>query len=289
MLLTEYKRYMKSKWNIVVLCFAWIPVLLSYFSTYRSSLELSKMIQEKPADLDLASVQLSYDGINGLTYLLNFFFSSDYYIIFTLILSIGFGAILGSEELRRRKNGFGNLIFTRINIKRGTLQIMTAQALYIVTVILLLFGGIFAVTAMVFPIKTDCFITSNLNLHTNSVLLCCSLLFAQMLILVLYEVLALLCTYVCSAVVENQYLISIVPVLIYLIPFVLCSLIGAVNHNFAVFLTYVVSEQFLLFINNIYAEHRQMAVSDFVLPAILIVFLICGWKLYIHKVERDYL
>ncbi len=289
MIIAELKRYVKSGYSIISLLISVIPVLISYYFTNQEKLDLYESIASNSSDLDLASAKASLAGINGFTYLFDFLFSSDFYIIFVIILSLSFGIILGSVELKNRKSGFGNMIFSRINLKKGTSNIILAQILYVTIYIIGFFAVLTAVTLIIFPVDNTVEFSVNILLNITSSMQCILLMTEHIFKLLIYSILVVIFTYGISCFINNKYIIPFVPVMIYFVPLLICSLVGNAVVSVGEFTTHFIAEMYLMSTYDKYAMDGYEYFNEFFIPVLLIAASAALMLIYFKKLKRNYL
>ncbi len=289
MVLKEYTRYLRKKSNIFIMLLAYIPAVFSYYFTYMDKQYWYKEIQRKPADMNIEAAIQDYEGINGFTYLFDFIFSGDYFIIFMILLTIVFSAILGGVEHRNRTEGFGNMILARGSAKKITMQIVMAQALYVITFIAAYFLFLVGITLIVFPVNENIEFSLGMNISTSSVWTCLGLIVAQMVMLMVYETLLMVITYMCSIMCRNKYIVMAIPSLFYIVTFFGCSLLAYVGKRIGVAASYLVVDKYLGAIYSWYSASSMDILDVVVLPLFLGVIAVAGWKYYIQTIEGNYL
>ena len=224
-----------------------------------------------------------------VSYLFNFLFSSDLYIIFVLILSLAFGVILGGVEFRNREKGFGNMMFSRSEVKKGTCKILLAQILYVSIYIIVYFSLLTIVTLLIYPVDSSVQFTLPFPLETSSVATCILLIVEHISKLLIYIIAIVVITYGASGFINNKYVITVVPIMVYFIPLFICSLIGNIITPVGGFFSFFIPDKYLLAIYNRYAAEYVSIGNEFLLPILLITLACIIIFAYIKKIKRNYL
>lgn len=290
MVITELKRYLKSKYNIISFLICTVLVSISYYFTNLDKTELYYYITHPAPDFNLNTGKACYEGINGFTYLFDFLFSSDLYIILVIILSLAIGLVVGNVEFQNRTTGLGNMIFSRINLKRGNWRILFAQILYATIYISSFFFTLVVTTLLLYPVKTkdiDFYLVIAVN--TSSTFYCILLIMEHVLKLLIYMILVVVCTYSISYFVNNKYVVSFTSLLIYVIPLFLCSVLGNIVKPLGNYISHFVADRYLLSIYNRYAVQHIDIGDEICLPLLLLTVAIITYSAYLARIKRNYL
>lgn len=290
MVFSELNRYLKSKYNIICLSICAILVSISYYFTNLDKDNLYYFINNPTPDFNLEAGKAYYEGINGFTYLFDFLFSSDLYIILVVILSLSVGLIVGNVEFRNRSTSFGNMIFSRIGLRKGSNKILLAQILYVIIYITLLFFALTSFTLILYPVQTnEVEFYLVLAINTSSSLECLLLIVEHMLKLIIYMIFVVVCTYGISYFANNKYIIAFTPLLIYLFPLLLCSILGNLITPLGNFISHFVADKYLLSIYNRYALQHINIGDEVCLPLLLFTASMIIYSTYLSKIKRNYL
>lgn len=289
MVISELRRYLKSKYTIISFVMCYLPVCISYYFTYCDKQELYGVIMNPVEDVNIEIAKKQYEGINGFTYLFDFLFSSDYYIIFVIILSLSFGVILGGVEFENRTTGLGNIIFSRIDIRNGTYKILLAQVTYICIYVSAFFAILTSITLILFSANSNIEFSIIIPLNTSSSISCLCLIIEHMIRLLIYIILIIVMTYGVSHIVNNKYVVTFVPVMVYFVPLFVASILGYINKNVGIIASYFVADRYYGAIYTRYARGSVSVEEETFLPLILIVLSIIMFILYFKKIKKDYL
>ena len=83
MIKQEYKRYLRSKGNIMILFLSVVPIVVSYYTTWLEKMDWIRQYQNPGSDVSDAEGFLTLaNGYNCFTYLSEFLFSSDFMVFF---------------------------------------------------------------------------------------------------------------------------------------------------------------------------------------------------------------
>lgn len=293
MVKNEYFRYLTSKFNILIVIAITIPVLISYYTTYLEKNDWQEQINLAPADMNIEVAKQIYNGFTGISYLDRFLFSPDFYIVFVIILFVGFGIHIGATTYKNLQTGFGTLIVSKIGYKKYINTILIAQVLYISTFVFTYFIVLFLFTS-IFGGGYSEYLTSNLG-EVNGMRHFLTMM-GHVVLLLIYTLLTVLITSLVTHLIRNKYLIQIIPVTLYFLPLLIASTIGNIllysGSNLFKYTWYFVSDTYLLsfyFNKSSSAPLIDLFWTIAVLPIILILIF---WSLYRSnalKFEKDYL
>lgn len=292
MIRQEYKRYLRSKGNILFLILSVIPVALSYYTTWLEKMDWIGQYHNPGADVSDAEGFLALaKGYNGFTYLSKFLFSSDSMVFFIWVMLIGFAAVSGTRIYSYCQNGYGNLLVSRIGYKQFQKDIFIAQNLYVLTVMGMEFLLLTGITLLIFPPeKSDFFVTALTLYDTTDMVSLLMVLAKQYIIILIYVLLVMNITLLSACVIRNRYIIQFLPILIYLVP----GLVISVVETFC----YPLAEKLLMFAPNVYLfsyyalyieEQSNLAgMRQFiVLPGIFLVVIVMLYRLC-SRLGRNY-
>jgi hypothetical protein len=234
MIKSEYKRYITSKFNIVLLIGMFACALLSVMSSLQEYADWSMQLMNPADDLNVAMVEKLVNGYSGVTLVFDFFVSNSH-TIFVLVLLCGLGVITGSVAWKNLNNGFGNLVVTRIKYKRYITDLLIAQACYIVTLITAFFVLFCVIAIVLYPPNLAYGVTSNYMAGNTDFARYIPSGIVQYFLLLIFIIPVMLITSLITIYVKNRFLIQAIPLLIYIVPLLIASTIG----NFSDFLAYI--------------------------------------------------
>lgn len=293
MIKQEYKRYLLSKGNIIFLIASVVPVVMSYYTTWLQKMDWLLQYQNPDDDVaDPETLITMAKGYNCFTYLSDFLFSSDFMIFFLWILMIGFAAVSGTMLYRHCQDGYGNILVSRIGFRRYLKDIVIAQNLYILTVMLVYFVILVGVTAIIFPPGESEYYVTYLTYYNDTTKIVSLLLqlVKQYMVIMVYVLLVLNITLFSGSVVRNRYVIQFIPILVYLIPILFITILESFCYPLAVKLL-IISPNTYLF--SYYAlmikEQSQLnGILNFVVvPVIFLVIIGVLWK-SCSRLEKSY-
>lgn len=291
MIKNELKLYMKSKMNFIMLIFMSIPIILSYYLTNLEKAEWTEQLHSTAKDLNLEKVQSIVDGYSGFTYIYNFVFSPDFYIIFFLITLMGFSCMFGGRIFSDLKSGFGNMIIVRKNYSKYLSSLLISQTIYISFFIIIFFVLLTVITNIIFPFKFNTNLTSNIPNLDPSIYNCFKFYFFQIILTNFIIVLIMNITSLSNFLFKNKYIIHCVPLIVYFIPYILASTIGNLSTSLGSFLSTIVCDHHLL---SIYyykisnANLFQSLISFILLPSILLFIVIASYILNKKRFQEMY-
>ena len=139
MIKQEFLRYYRSKFSIIIGIVLSLIVIASYYSTYIEKKDWISVLNSGADDVDLAKVSNIVAGYNGLYYFESFLYSDDFFIIFCIVLLLGFGISIGSQVFNSLQSNYGNMIISRLSYRKYLKQMLLAQTLYMFTYIISFF------------------------------------------------------------------------------------------------------------------------------------------------------
>lgn len=284
MLQKELILYLKNKINILIFLSLLIPLVLSYFDTYN----------------EYTSRNFSVTPINVRTGGLSFFFSylaSEYYTVSAIAMLALLSCIIGLRIYKHLNDGLGNTIIVRSTVKRYLQNVLIAQSLYIVIIIVAFFTAVFLGSAICYPYKfNNGPLWGNLfAIKLYSINDCMLWLVLMVVPLLLYSIFVFAITSMSAVFFRNKYIIQTLPILIAIVPFG----IGSIFQNFSeeiVILTRTID--IYDFLTSIYdlveqpigfgAPVEQRVANLIVLPIIFIIMASVLYKKNIATYEKDY-
>lgn len=291
-MIQEYKRYLRSKVNWVLLLTLWIPIALSYYSTWLEKLDWLTQYQNPDSDIaNPANLLITARGYNAYTYLSQFLFSVDPMTLFILIVSIGFALVSGVTFCRHCNEGYGNLLVSRIGFKQYSRNIIMAQNLYIATAMAVFFLIQFAVTFLLFPVDKEVPTGWALGKDPGTAMDKLIPMLIQCVIIIVFVLLILNITLLLASVIRNRYVLQFIPFIVYLLPDFLIRSIQTANYWAGTKLTFLSPDDFLFSYYNwvgMEASTDQKLLAFLVFPAIALAVCIVLYK-RCKRFEREYI
>lgn len=292
-MIQEYKRYLRSKANIVIAIVAVALTAISYYFTWKEKLDWLTQYQSPDPDISDASSLLTIaNGYNAYTYLGKFLLSNDFMIFFLFALFIGFTAVSGVTLCRHCNSGYGNLLVSRMGFNRYCKNVMVAQNLYILTILAIFFAAQFIVTFFVFPVNNDVPTVTVWSLHdTRSALQKLMPLVIQCVLITIFVLLMLNLTLLSAGIIRNRYAIQFVPLLVFFVPSILIRWIQTINYDFGTQLAFLSPDGFLYSYQNLVISDQsffQTILSFFTFPAIILIAILL-LRGVCKRFEREYL
>ncbi|WP_350343130.1 hypothetical protein PRVXT_002410 [Proteinivorax tanatarense] len=291
MLKNEYLRFLKSKFNFVLIFFMSILVALSYYSTYLDKQEWIKVLNSGAEDVNLAAVEKMVNGYTGVAYFDRFIFG-DFYIVFILVALIGFGIHLCSTTFSNLQSGYGSLLVSRLGYERYIKNLVIAQVLYIFTFILLfhtvLLLGSIAIGGTGFAQDITTFTRlGDINGINYIFALTAQIIMGPIFVSLVVSLVSLSTPYL-----KNKYLIQISPFFVYFIFLFISSTIGNISPTFGTVTRYFVPDSFLksVYFNSISHTSLLDTVLSFVaLPLLLLALTIYMYSVNVESYTEDYI
>lgn len=285
----ELKRNICSIKNYLTYVFCLFPVCISFIFTYIDKMQLKRDISEQAIDINLEYAQQLYKETNAFSYILNFFASADFYMIFILVLLLLFGMNYGKREFELRNSGNGNMLFTRIEICKGNAKIIAAQIIAANVMIITFFVAITVFMLLLSPITPCEIFNLNIPVETNSVGVCLGLEFEYILKLCIFVSGSIILNYVISYFIDNKYVSTVFLAAVYIVPIFVCTIISGISTKIGVAVSYIVPDRYLFSVYTRYATKEFSVANEigFLLLYILIIWSVS--KLYCKGVKKNYL
>lgn len=289
MIKNQYKRYLKSKFNLIIIICLIILTVINFYGTYLDQIDLQQQIANPSEDLNIEKAQELFSGYNGFTYLGNLLFSSDYYILTVLVLLIGFGAVIGDVTYKNLRSGYGNLLVLRCGYRPYIKRTLAAQCGYIITFVWGYFVAAGIVAMILFKVSSQ--VTMNIA-ASNGVLSVIVYLAGHLLILSLYLcVLFIICS-LSTIIMGNKYMVQLVPIVLYAVPMLLASTLGNASNTMATLFSVLNSESFLFNIRHLLTAELtvwKILVGSFGLPAFFLAIAAILYRANCGKYEKGYI
>ncbi len=287
MIFQELKRYLKMKLSIIgfVLCF--VPVLISVLGTYMEYSEFKSELALNSSDVNMDVTRKIVYGTDGLTYIMSYFSSSDMFMIFIIISLFVFGAGIFLTGYKNRNNGFGNMIYTRVDTFKGNVSMIASQFMYIFLFVFAYYFIIVTTLIILFPITSHTNLT--IPMDNPTIFLCLSLLIIQMFMVILFFWICAIITNALSFFINNIFVIAIIPLLVEFLPLVLCSVLSDFNRQAGHYVSGLIPDVYLLAVFDKYSMDNVTLLT----PVIFIVFysVVAGVLavLCYKKIKKEYI
>ena len=270
-----------------VLCL--FPVCISFIFTYIDKMQLKADIIGEAKDVNLHYTKQLYEGTNAFSYILNFFASPDFYMVFLLVLLLSLGMNFGRREFELRNSGNGNMLFTRIDIWKGNVKIIMAQVLAANIVIITFFSIITLLMCILSPVKECELFNLTIPIETNSIWMCLCLEIEYILKLCVFVSGSIILNFVTSYFINNKYISGIFLAVVYIAPVFVCTIISGISTKIGTVLSCMVPDRYLFSAYNRYAVCQFSVIDEIVFP-ILYGLLIMGIaRVYDKEVKKNYL
>ncbi|MCH5268223.1 MAG: hypothetical protein J1E62_07755 [Lachnospiraceae bacterium] len=293
MIKNELKRCFKSIYSIVMPIICVVPILFSYYFTWVEQKELLNTLNSGAVDVDIDRVKQIYEGYNGFTYWIGFLASSDFYMVFVIAVSMLAGLLVASKEYKLRLDGLGNFIITRADYSKMTWSILTANILYVISILFAVFVFMTMLSLFFFPVEKNAAITVCLNMQNPTIQKCIGFIVIHFSKLMIYMICCMMLSYGLSILLNNKYWCSLTGLFLYFGPLVIVSilgqLLGGVSSNIVNHLSAFVPDRFLLSSVEFYATERINWADEFVLPVFLIVVVFFIMNIYLVRGKKAYL
>jgi hypothetical protein len=290
MLKQELIRHFKSKFTIILGIVLSLIILISYYTTYLEKKEWIDVLHSGASDVNLDKVTQIVAGYNGLYYFETFLNSNDFFIIFCIVLLIGFGISLGPQVYNALQSNYGTMIVSRMTYKKYLKNILLAQSIYMFTFILAFFLFVFAITIAVLGLNTHLAAPSIFSGMGIGKFLFLSLV--TIIHMSLFIMITIILTTISPLFLKNKYIVQLFPFLIVMVSYLVANVLGNLSPFLSAFTSYLVIDRIVLCFKNMYVSDQSLFTS--VMYGGL--YLVCGLVLFfflfkanIEKFTKDYI
>lgn len=288
MVKNELKLYLKSKFNILIIVFTIIPIALSYYTTFKEKLMWEQQLLNPAEDMNVGMTREIVEEYSGFRYIFDFLYSTDYSIIWFLIMAMGFSCLFGGRVFGDLKKGFGNMAVIRMGYPKYIKNILTAQCIYVAGFTAAFYVLLTVFTAVVFPFKPN-----GIRFYAEklSAADCVKIYLLQIFLVVILMILMTVITSLSNVVLNNKYIIHCVPLLLYFIPFVLASTIGNMSDIAARITSLFVLDNRLLAMESYFssdASQFEKYLDFLVLPIFLVLLSVAGYIFNKKRFQERY-
>ncbi len=267
----EYKRLFLNFKTIIIIGVLVILGCMSFYYSWQFRAGFLEMKASLPADVDSVNLNIFLDYYKGLKFNINFFLTSDYIQFYLIVLLLFTGIFLSGELHKLINTGQENFILSRLQYKKHIKNLMIAQSMYIASIVFISALIIVLIGYILGGFGGDA-IPIGLYLITNRIGLL--LILAQMIVILLYVILANAISLFSNIFVKDKLVIQCFPfILFYLVPSVIvpniCNFFG-IDYFL---IHYFLPSTMLLGIDNILQSDAYFTLIKFYLLPILLYFL----------------
>lgn len=282
----EYLRYIKSKFNFIMVSILTLVGLLSYYISYVNKQMWISQRGSGAEDINYKALEEVINNYTGMQFLLDFLFESEFYQVFIILLIAGVGIFLSVIPFEQKESGYGNMILIRTNYKRYFTTLLISQALYITTLI----------TAVMFILLIVGFIVGGINFSPVgeglSFFSKLSLALLHIILLIFYTVLLSSISLLSMIYFKNKYIIQISPLVAFMIiPVLLGSTLANISTTLGTIIYYFIPFTTLQIVRDIVTtdigmQSILMSFTPFVILTIVFIYL---YKINLDKFSSSYL
>lgn len=276
-----------------------VPVLISYFSTFKFYKYWSRILIEQPLDVNLNAVQKMVDNYCGLTYYFNFLFSNDILLVFTIIFMLFVTYFVANNVIEDLKSAYGNVIVTRVDYGKYFLSNLLSTVLFSF-IFLFLFFTILYFVSYIFAGKAD--FTSDLSsiygldkIDDNMLNFYAVAMFQVFQIFITASLIVASGTTL-SVVIKNKYVLQMFPIIYFVGSGIIAEIIMAFSENLGIkILPFAINKRLNFLqtsffqldeVKNIYQINYASPLT-FIIVMSIIILVVGG--LNISKYRKDYL
>lgn len=289
MIKNEYFRLLKSKSTIIILILLIGLSLISFFmSLSEKNVFLDQFQNSFSEDLNRTALKNLLESYTGIRFLFNYWFESDFSQIAIMIIYAWAGVFLSHELFSKKENGYGNMIVCRITYKEYFFNIISAQSIYIFTIVITstLLQTLIAMIMGGFTFNGVSIGGYQLDLKETFLIF-----ILQIIIISLHTITINIIATSCSCFIKNKYLIQSVPLFFAIVPTIISSTLGNISTFISSFIFYFEVHSVTNMISNIFnASFNSTEIIFSMLP--LITFSLLSVVLIlinIKQTKRDYI
>ena len=289
MVLEEFKRYWNSKFTYLLLLILTLIVGISTFSTFLEKMEWKMILESADSTVNLDVINDLVMGHTGTYFFESIMFRNiDFFMIFWIVVLIGFGINIGANTFSTLYSSYGSIIMTRMPYKSYLKQTLIAQVLYMISFILFFFLIIFTIFLI---IGGGGFQISPISIYKGtSITMYILTLFGLIFFCTVCVILMVIIASLSPIFLKNKYIIQFLPFSLTMGGYIISYIFGNMNDLFAKIVSWILLEssyQYLLsFIANKSYTHL---INAFYFPIILGVISLVLYKINVSKLGEDYL
>lgn len=290
------QNYFKLLRSISTFAICTILLAVNIVSFTVSKFEKNSLISQlnsQSADININALNKLIEHYNGFKLIFNFWFVSDLYFIFMIVLLLFIGVFLSYQIQKHKEEAYGNLLVSRTGYKKYLNNTLVSQSLYIFSIVTItnLISLIIAFIIGGVGYNTD---LSSFDINFIQALI---IFFVQNLFLSIIMVLINSCSLLVSCFIKNKYILQAFPLFVFLIfPQLIVSTLGNVLSFVGnITLPFVLWNE-LMAIDNIINDYvLNGAFSDFEIIYYLIpiityfILFIVLYCINLKKNEREYI
>lgn len=284
----EYRRYMRSKSSFVIL-FLLIPVLMSFFISLQDKNMFQQQLSNPSSDISLQALTELVAQYTGMSFIFDFFFVSDFFLLYMVILFVWMGAFLCSLIQIQQTNGFGNYLIVRSSYPYYIKQIFIAQSLYIATIVLITHLVMYLLAGVLAGFQVENYSIGLYDLdHLGSAAL--FLLQTGWITLVCLIINGIGLTI--NIWIKNQYVIQAFPFVGFVVlPMIIISTIGNIFPDLGAVIVYMDAWTVMRALENMVQEQFAMIEIFKITLPMMIYTLLCVllYKIHVNRFRREYL
>lgn len=293
MIKQNYLKLLKSIPTIAICIILLVINILSFTVSIFEKNSFIRQLNSPSADINVDALNELVEHYNGFKLIFNFWFVSDLYFIFLVVLLLFVGVILSYQLQKHKEESYGNLLVSRIGYKKYIDNTLISQTLYIFSIVTItsLISLIIAFIIGGIGYNTD------LNSFDINIIQALIIFLVQNLFLSIILVLINGCSLLTSCFIKNKYILQAFPLFIFLIlPQLIVSTLGNVSSFIGnITLPFVLWNE-LMAIDNIINDYvlngifSNFEIINYLIPVIsyfiLFIMLYC---INLKKNERDYI
>lgn len=293
MIKQNYFKLLRSISTFAICAILLVINIVSFIVSIFEKNSFINQLNSTSADINIDALNELIEHYNGFKLIFNFWFVSDLYFIFLVVLLLFLGVFLSYQIQKHKEEAYGNLLVSRIGYKKYLDATLVSQSLYIFSIVTItnLISLIIAFIIGGVGYNTD---LSSYDINITQALI---IIFAQNLFLSIIMVLINSCSLLVSCFIKNKYILQAFPLFIFLIlPQLIVSTLGNVLSFIGnITLPFVLWNE-LMAIDNIINDYvlngifSDVEIIYYLIPVIsyFILFIVL-YYINLKKNERDYI
>lgn len=287
MVLKEYKRLLKSKQSLIIAILFIIGAISFYMSFCEKQMFVEMLHEDFSSDLNRENLTRLVNNYNGIQFMFNYWFSSDFAQITIYVLYVWVGIFMTPNLLLQKEDGFGNLVMTRTPYKVYVKNNVLAQTLYIFTVVAVA-SVLQLILALAWGGVTG---GTSIGSYELTVLEVALVIVVQVVSLTLYVSFVNGICMMCSTFVKNKYVLQALPLIVFaIIPMLTASTLGNLSEVFASVIIYFDAHNVSVWISNIFQsffDAKEILYNVFPLVIYGLIFALLA-RVNVKTNERNY-
>lgn len=211
---TDYKKCLFSFETIILIVAVLFLTAINYYISYSTKVEIIGQLSSGAEDLNITALKAWIESYNGLEFFFRYYNLSDEFALSVLAILVWLGIFVVGDFGKVRENGYGNLLVIRFKYKTFFKNYVVSRSLYIVSIL-----GIITILQLVlaFALGGADTLVYSINEHTYNLLSCILIILLQYVLIAFYLVSIFIIAISLSALIRSNYVLQVLPVIVFAI------------------------------------------------------------------------